>query len=62
MRLSNVYSVGRYRNKETLKVVNVKSGRRVGRSVDVLFYLLKGKRVVINDREFYSDTWELVEK
>ena len=54
MKLTNVRSVGRYRNTETLKEYNVKKGRQKGRSVDILYYLYRGKRIIIQDIDFYS--------
>jgi len=54
MKLTNIRSVGRYRNTETLKEYNVKIGRQKGRSVDILYYLYRGKRIIIQDIDFYS--------
>jgi len=46
--------VGRYRNTETLKEFNVKKGNQKGRSIDILYYLYRGKRIIISDMDFYS--------
>lgn len=59
-RLSGIRKVGRYTNPETGRDVNVHTGRVVGRSTDVLFWLLQGKRQFITDREFYSGAWKEV--
>lgn len=56
MKLTRIRPVGRYINPNTGRPVNVKTGRRVGRSVDIKFYLLQGTRMLINDREF-SENW-----
>lgn len=53
MRLSRDKSLGRYRHKETGREFNVKTGRQIGRSVDVMFYLYRNKRQILSDREFY---------
>ena len=60
MKLSNIQAMGRYRNPDTGTDVNVKVGRQVGRSVDVMFFIRSGKRVFINDREFWK-FWTKVE-
>lgn len=57
MKLSHIRPLGRFKDKETGKVVNVKKGRRVNRSTDILFYLYRGNRVIIPDRDFYEN-WE----
>lgn len=54
LRLTNIRTVGRYRNTETLKEYNVKIGRKKGYGIDILFYLYRGKRVIIQDIDFYS--------
>ncbi|MFT7614315.1 MAG: hypothetical protein ACI9J3_003297 [Parvicellaceae bacterium] len=53
MKLTNIRSVGRYTNPETGNHVNVKKGKHVDRSVDTLYYLVRGSRVIINDADFY---------
>ncbi len=55
MRLTNLRKIGRFINPETGRPVNVHQGRQVGRSNDVLFYLVSGKRQIITDRSFYND-------
>jgi len=57
MKLKNIKDVGRFKNPETGNAVNVKQGRQVGRSVDVLFYTAKGQRVFISDADFYG-SWK----
>ena len=54
MKLTNIRNVGRYRNTETNKEYNVKKGRQKDRSVDILYYLYRGKRIIIQDIDFYS--------
>jgi len=54
MKLTNIKNVGRYRNTETNKEYNVKKGRQIGRSVDILYYLYRGNRIIISDMDFYS--------
>ena len=54
MKLTNIRPVGRYRNTETLKEYNVKKGRKKGYGVDILYYLYRGKRIIISDMDFYS--------
>ena len=54
MRLTNIKSVGRFRNTETNKEYNVKKGKQKGRSVDILYYLYRGNRIIISDMDFYS--------
>lgn len=56
MKLTRIRPVGRFINPLTGRPVNVKTGKRVGRSVDIKFYLLQGTRMLISDREF-SETW-----
>lgn len=56
MKLSNIIDIGRYKNPETGTFVNVKRGRYVGRSVDITFYIFKGKQQLISDLDFY-DNW-----
>jgi len=61
MKLSHIRDLGRYVNPNTGRPVNVKTGQRVGRGVTVLFYVYRGKRIWISDKEFYSDqTWKSV--
>lgn len=52
-RLSNIRSLGRYKNADG-KEVNVKKGRNTQRGTDVLFYLYRGKRIFISDKDFYG--------
>ena len=55
MRLTRLRKIGRFVNPETGRAVNVHQGRQVGRSNDVLFYLLKNRRMYITDSAFYHD-------
>ena len=56
MKLTNLRNLGRYINPETKCPVNVHKGQKKGYSVEVLFYLYRGKRQFISDRDFY-DKW-----
>ena len=53
MKLSNIKNLGRYRNIITKKEYNVKNGYRKQRGTDHKFYLYRGSRIYINDRDFY---------
>lgn len=53
MELSNIKNLGRYRNIITEKEYNVKNGYRKQRGTDHKFYLYRGNRIYINDRDFY---------
>jgi SH3-like domain-containing protein len=59
MKLSNIRNLGRFHNKEQNKTVNIRTGRKVGYGVDLLFYLKSGSRVFVSDKDFY-DNWEKV--
>jgi hypothetical protein len=59
MKLTNIKNIGRFRNKETGRAVNIKKGRDAARGVDVYFYLYRGRRVFIGNANFYSN-FELV--
>lgn len=60
MKLSNIRPLGRYTNSETGKTVNVKKGKRVERGTDIIFYLYRGTRVIIQDNDFYGGSWSKV--
>lgn len=51
MKLKNIRHIGRYKL-ENGKEVNVKKGRKKGYGVDVLFYLYRNKRMLIDCKEF----------
>lgn len=55
MKLTMIRSLGRYKNIETGKCYNIKKGTRVSRGTDHIFYLYRGTRMYISDKEFYSD-------
>lgn len=55
MTLTRIRKLGRYTNPITGNAVNVHTGRVVGRSVDVIFWLKNGRRQIISDRDFYRD-------
>ncbi len=55
MKLSNIKNSGRYRNLITGKEYNVKNGYRKERGTDLKFYLYRGSRVYLSDREFYQE-------
>lgn len=57
MKLTNIRDVGRYCNTETQKEYNVKKGQKKGYGVDILYYLYRGKRIIIPDNEFYSSKY-----
>ena len=57
MKLTNLRKVGRFRNKDTGKEVNIHKGRVVGRSCDVYYYLYRNSRIYVAIAELYSE-WE----
>jgi hypothetical protein len=61
-RLSNIRAVGRYLNVDTQQEVNVKKGRNLQRGTDLLFFLYRGKRQFISDRDFYGGVWKKIER
>jgi hypothetical protein len=56
MKLKNLRPLGRFNNESLNKTVNIYSGTRVGYGTDITFYYKFGKRIVIDDREYY-DNW-----
>lgn len=54
MKLTNIKSLGRFHNPNTGQTVNLKIGRNVERSTDHIFYLYRGKRMFVSDKDFYS--------
>jgi len=56
MKLKNIRELGRWENTDG-KAVNVKVGKRIGYGDDILYYLYRGKRVILSDRDFYSKEW-----
>ena len=60
-RLTGIRNLGRYENIDTGKTVNVKKGRNPQRGVDIIFYLYRGRRVYISDRDFYGGVWKQIE-
>lgn len=58
--LSNITNLGRFKNVQTGKCYNIKKGKMVQRSIDLLFYIRSGKRVFIPDSDFYS-TYEKID-
>ena len=55
MKLLNIVSLGRYKNKDG-KEYNIKKGRNAeGRSTDHIFYLYRNKRQLIGDKDFYDN-------
>ncbi len=59
MKLMRIRRLGKYRNPATQRPVNVWMGRKKGYGVDILFYYYRGKRVVIEDIDFYNkNKWE----
>jgi hypothetical protein len=59
MKLTRIRKYGRYINPLTGRDVNVHVGTQVNRSNSVLFYLYRGKRILITDRDFYHN-WKAV--
>lgn len=53
-KLSNIRSVGRFKNEINGKAYNIYKGRNIARKTDVLFYLYRGKRMFVSDADFYS--------
>jgi len=60
MKLSNIRSLGRYRNKTTQQEINVKKSYNKQRGTDHIFYLYRNKRIFINDADFYSANYEKI--
>lgn len=54
MKLSRLRIIGRFKNPDTGREVNVHKGRNNARGTDHLFYIRSGARVFINDSEFYK--------
>lgn len=54
MKLTNIRTIGVYLNTVTFIKHTIKIGRKVGRSIDVMFYVEGRKRVFIDDKFFYS--------
>lgn len=54
MKLTNIRELGRYKNIKTGKEYNLKKGTNCQRGTDLIFYLYRGKRVFISDRDFYE--------
>lgn len=55
MKLTAIRDLGRYKNVVTGKSYNIKKGTRLSRGTDHIFYLYRGSRIYISDKEFYSD-------
>ncbi len=53
-KIINIRAVGRFKNTETGKEYNIKKGTIKQRGIDLIFYLYRGKRQFISDKEFYS--------
>lgn len=62
MKLRNIRNVGRFRNEITKQEYNVKIGRRQGRSTDHYFYLYRGKRMFINDADYFNNHTKIEEQ
>ena len=60
MKLCNIRSIGRYINNNTKKEYNVKTGYRKQRGTSHKFYLYRGKRVFINDMDFYHNHTKVI--
>lgn len=55
MKLSKIKNIGRFKHKVTLQTVNIKQGRNMQRGTDLYYYLFKGKRKFITDKDFYEN-------
>lgn len=53
-RLSNIQELGRYKNTNTGTEYNLKKGTVKQRGTTLIFYLYRGKRIFVSDRDFYS--------
>lgn len=53
-RLTNIKELGRFTNSNTSKEYNLKSGYNSQRGIKKIFYLYRGKRMFVSDRDFYS--------
>lgn len=53
-KLTNIKNLGRYKNNETGKEYNLKTGHRSERGTDVIFYLVSFERNFISDKDFYE--------
>ena len=54
-KLTNIRSLGRFENIDTKKQYNVKKGRNKMRGTSHYFYLYRGTRIYISDREFHKN-------
>ena len=53
-RLTNIKELGRFTNGNTGKEYNLKSGYNSQRGINKIFYLYRGKRMFVSDKDFYS--------
>ena len=51
-KLSNIRELGRYKNTETGNECYIKKGTNKQRGIDLIFYLHRGERQFISDRDF----------
>ena len=58
MILTNNRLIGRYKNRVTNKIVNIHKGRNMQRGTDHYYYLYRGGKIMISDKDFF----ELYEK
>jgi len=54
IKMTNIRKVGRFINPDTNRPVNVHKGRRVGRSTDHYFWILRGTRQIISQDEYFK--------
>lgn len=54
MKLTKIKDLGRFHNPNTGQRVNLKIGRNSQRGTEHIFYLYRGKRVMVSDKDFYS--------
>lgn len=55
MKLTNIRHLGRFKNIITNKYYNIKTGYRTQRGTDHKFYLYRGERIYLSDRQFYDE-------
>ena len=57
MKLTRLRQLGRFKNPDTGRFVNVHKGDRVGYGDAWYFYLFRGKRQFISEKDFF-DRWK----
>lgn len=49
--LFNVHNIGKYQNVKTDKIVNIKSGRKINQTKESIYYLDRGYRIYLTERQ-----------